>query len=135
MYISNDDCKKAIVAYVISNPNYIRSLIGDQLDKDSYCQIENWHNTSDHRITNKVTKRWFECYPYNGQLHAYTVDDGSKIDNLEIVTIKYITKITEIFSVDLNKAGTYYRVNKSYLGVINALHSLKSVINWLKSIW
>ena len=89
-FVPNELLKYAIVEEAIRNPDKIRAQFvleeGELFDVESAQRVANWDYEPDggERTPEGYNVTCFNCYPYDDQLRAYTVDDGEKILSVSI---------------------------------------------------
>lgn len=90
-FVSNELLKYAIVEEAIRNPDNIRAQFvideGEEFDVTAAQRVANWDYEPEggERTREGYNMTCFNCYPYDDQLRAYTVDDGEKILSVKIV--------------------------------------------------
>jgi hypothetical protein len=94
MSISTADCKQAIVDFIRLNPGHVSSQFCDVAPNDistfeaQATKTNNWKRFEKERVTHGqfkgMTRRGFNCNPYDDQLRAYVWDDGNTILRISI---------------------------------------------------
>lgn len=93
MTVSSEDCKKAIVNTVLDNPglvakNFVNTSGYEAHEIDDFeagaMKTKNWKRFEKEVEPNGLTRRGFDCKPYDDQLRAYTWDNGDKILKVSI---------------------------------------------------
>lgn len=97
MTIKTEDCKKAIVDFVMKQPGYIAKQFVDVASSEiasfeaPALKEKNWARRDKYMVSligdywpspgkaGDICCRSFDCRPYDDQLRAYTWDDGSQI--------------------------------------------------------
>ena len=81
--ITTKDCKKAIIDWILQHPGYVPKLFVEPIDETPATKESNWKRFEKER-RGKLNHRGFDCIPYDDQLRAYTIDDGTKILSVRI---------------------------------------------------
>ena len=90
-FVSNELLKYAIVEEAIRNPDNIRAQFvideDEEFDVTAAQRVANWDYEPEcgERTPEGYNVTCFNCYPYDDQLRAYTMDDGEKILSVKIV--------------------------------------------------
>lgn len=84
MSIATADCKAEIVKIVIANPSIVEDQFVDGESADPAKLVKNWKRMAKEKMDDGNTMRIFDCAPYDDQLRAYVIDNGSKIISVDI---------------------------------------------------
>lgn len=84
MSIATADCKAEIVNAVIADPSIVEDQFDDGESADPAKLVKNWKRIFKEKMGGGNTMRIFDCLPYEGQLRAYVVDNGTAIISVDI---------------------------------------------------
>ena len=84
MSIATADCKAEIVKIVIADPSIVEDQFDEGESADEAKIEKNWKRIMKENMSDGNTMRIFDCRPYEDQLRAYVIDDGTKIISVDI---------------------------------------------------
>ena len=77
-------CKKAIISNVIANSEALSNEFVPPASMVEATKEKNWKRTSKTSLGDGKTMREFDCKPYDDQLRAEVIDDGTNIISVNV---------------------------------------------------
>lgn len=81
--ITSNDCKLAIIAYVKAHTAELANQFTPPEPMVDALKKANWKRW-DKTTYQGITKRSFDCTPYDDQLRAYTIDNGTTLLGVDV---------------------------------------------------